>query len=87
MDRPGLGTRFGERRHAPATEVVFKRARSWRPNRVLSLRYNNARGLLAMGIDVYRRHRHRSDTWRRKSARPFADVPRAFAAPPPGWRH
>ncbi len=84
--RPGLGTRFGERRHAPATSVTFRRARSWRPNAVLSLRYNNTRGLMAMGIDVHRRHRYRGDNKRRQSARPFADVPRNFAAPPPGWR-
>ncbi len=85
-ERPGLGTRFGERRHAPATSVAFRRASPWRPNHVLSLRYNNARGLIAMGIDVYGHRRHRRDHRRRQSARPFSDVPRNFAAPPPGWR-
>jgi len=85
-ERPGLGTRFGERRHAPATSVAFRRARSWRPNRVLSLRYNNARGLIAMGFDVHRRRAARREQRRRQSARPFMDVPRSFAAPPPGWR-
>ena len=86
MQRPGLGTRYGESRHAPATEVAFRRARSWRPDRVLSLRYNDRRGLLAMGIDVDGRRWRRSERRRRETARPFADMQRNFAAPPPGWR-
>ena len=91
MDRPGLGTRYGERRHAPATEVAFVRARPWRANHVLALNYNNRSGLLAMGIDL---NQHRWRKWderrgeirRRETARPFADMQRGFASPPPGWR-
>ena len=90
-ERPGLGTRYGERRHAPATEVAFVRARGWRADHVLALNYNNRSGLLAMGIDLNPRRwsswdQRRSEQRRRETARPFADMQRGFASPPPGWR-
>ncbi len=92
-ERPGLGTAFGERRSSSAHEVDFVRANRYRPAVVLGLGYNNRRGLAAMGIDVdgcrHRPARHRCrrdwDRHQRETARPFAEVPRQFAAPPPGW--
>lgn len=91
-DRPGLGTQFGERRAAPVVQVDFARARAWRPDALLALRYNDRQGLLAMGIEVDppRRHWWHEDPryreqYRRETARPFADAPRAFAEPPVGW--
>jgi hypothetical protein len=86
-ERPGLGTTFGERHHAPVVQVHFERAAPAYPDAVLALRYNDRRGLLAMGIDVdgYR-WRHGYDARLRETAQPFADMPRGFAVPPAGWR-
>lgn len=86
-DRPGLGTSFGERRDAPAVHVDFVRANAHNPSRVLALRYDDANGLVGLGIDVWRRHEPpRHEQWRRYSARPFSNESREFSAPPPGWR-
>lgn len=84
-DRPGLGTAFGERRHAPVVEVDFVRARPLGPEAVLALRYNDRPGLVALGIDLDGRRWERNEVWRRETARPFQELPRAFAEPPPGW--
>lgn len=83
--RPGLGTEFGEERDSHATEVPFERARP-RPDAVLTLRYDDRAGLLALGIDVDGRRTARADDrWLRERADPFRrDV--GFAPPPPGWR-
>lgn len=80
--RPGLGTEFGEERESHAVEVAFERASS-RPAAVLTLRYDDRAGLVALGIDVDRRGR-RDEAWLRESAQPFRGS--AFAEPPPGWR-
>jgi hypothetical protein len=83
-ERRGLGTEFGEERESHAVEVAFERARS-RPDAVLTLRYDDRAGLLALGIDVDRRGPGwREDAWLRESAHPFRGS--AFAEPPPGWR-
>lgn len=86
-DRPGLGTAFGERTHSPVVQVEFARARPGSPDFVLATRYNDHSGLVALGIDVYgnRWRRYHYDAWQRETARPFAEIPRAFAPPPPGW--
>ncbi len=47
-----LGTEFGESRLSQVSEVFFERA-SQRPARLLTLRYDDARGLLARGIRVF----------------------------------
>jgi hypothetical protein len=84
-DRPGLGTSFGEEHGSPVYNVQFERASS-RPDTVLTMRYNDRRGLLALGIDVDgRRWRTRDDTWMRETASPFPRSP-GYAEPPPGWR-
>jgi hypothetical protein len=81
--RPGLGTEFGEQHDSHVREVPFERASS-RPAAVLTLRYDDRRGLLALGIDVDGRCAA-SDAWLREQADPFRrDV--GFATPPPGWR-
>lgn len=87
-DRAGLGTKFGERRHSPVHETRFVRA-SYTPTSILTVRYNNRRGLERLGIRT--RPRPRPD-WRRElrsreSARPFANMPRRYARPPQGWNH
>lgn len=49
--RPGLGTEFGEQRYSAATYTRFVRAHE-RPIAVAELRYNDAQGLMALGIPV-----------------------------------
>jgi hypothetical protein len=49
--RPGLGTEFGEQRYSAATYTKFVRA-AQRPIAVAELRYNDAAGLIALGIPV-----------------------------------
>ncbi len=86
-ERPGLGTRFGERRNSQVVQVDFERRTPHHPEALLSVRYNDAEGLLAAGVPVYppRRWELEREQWRRERARPFQDQPRAFASPPPGW--
>jgi hypothetical protein len=86
--RPGLGTQFGESLHSPIQEVSFVRENPQHPSVVLGLRYNDRRGLLALGIDVDGRHGvyGQDDTWLRGTADPFPVSHRRYAAPPPGWR-
>lgn len=81
--RPGLGTEFGERHDSHVREVPFERASS-QPQVVLSLRYDDRRGLLALGIDLDGRTAT-DDRWLRESADPFRRDP-GYATPPPGWR-
>ncbi len=62
---------------------MFERARQ-RPDAVLSLRYDDRAGLLALGIDVGGWLSSASeDAWFRESAAPFRRD--GFAEPPPGW--
>ena len=49
--RPGLGTEFGESRTSAATFTRFVRSGS-RPIAIAELRYNDAAGLMALGIPV-----------------------------------
>jgi hypothetical protein len=85
--RPGLGTEFGEQRDdSRVQEVGFVRA-SGRPDAVLSLRYNDRAGLLAMGIDVDGYGwSSADDQWLRHTADPFRRNEGSFAQPPLGWR-
>jgi hypothetical protein len=81
--QPGLGTSFGEEHGSRVEQVAFERE-SERPAVVLTLRYDDERGLAAQGIDVGEGPWSRGDeAWRRRTARPF---PGGFAEPPPGWR-
>jgi hypothetical protein len=76
-DRPGLGTEFGEQRNSQVFQTQFERANS-HPNSILTLRYDDRAGLIAMGIDVDRN----CDTRVRETAEPFRH---SFSQPPPGW--
>ena len=82
--RPGLGTEFGEEHGSHVERTTFERA-SARPDAVLTFRYDDREGLLALGIDVDGRAVARDETWRREHASPFrADA--GYCEPPPGWR-
>jgi hypothetical protein len=50
-ERLGLGTEFGEQRYSAATYTQFVRAPG-RPLAIAELRYNDAAGLMALGIPV-----------------------------------
>jgi hypothetical protein len=82
--RPGLGTEFGERHGSQVEEVPFERA-SGQPATILTLRYDDRRGLLAAGVDVDRWAWSRpDDQWLRENANPFrSNGP--YAEPPAGW--
>lgn len=82
-ERPGLGTEFAEEHASYAQQVPFERERA-RPDAVLTLRYDDRQGLLALGVPVDGRVQ-RGDPWLRESAEPFRRDA-AFAEPPPGWR-
>ncbi len=83
-DRPGLGTEYGEAVSSPVTEVEFVRANAARPAALLGVRYNDRRGLLAMGIPVDGEPRL-SDAELRQSADPFPVVERHYAPAPACW--
>ncbi|HEX9050561.1 MAG TPA: hypothetical protein VF841_08525, partial [Anaeromyxobacter sp.] len=83
--RPGLGTEFGEERASAVTRVSFERA-SGSPEAVLTLRYDDRAGLVALGIDLDRESwASRDEAWRRARADPFRRDA-SYSAPPPGWR-
>jgi hypothetical protein len=81
-ERPGLGTGFGEQHESHAVEVAFERASS-RPAAVLTARYDDRKGLIALGIDVDGNRVSSRDRWLRDTAEPFRCD--RFAEPPPGW--
>ena len=82
-NRPGLGTQFGEQVDSDVHEVQFVRANANNPVAVLGVRYNDRRGLIAMGVDVDGSNAW-SDANLRRSADPFP-VSQGFARPPRGW--
>lgn len=82
-ERPGLGTEFGEAVPSQVTEVPFLRAFS-QPSAVIGARYDDRRGLAALGIDVD--GEVLSEAQIRRTAEPFPVVERGYATPPPGWR-
>jgi hypothetical protein len=82
-ERPGLGTEFGERHDSQVQEREFERA-SARPAAGLAVRYDDRRGLLALGVEVDGPRWSRRDERRlRDTAEPFRRDPR-YAEPPPG---
>jgi hypothetical protein len=83
QERAGLGTEFGEQHASHMDWVAFERASS-SPAAILTARYNNRAGLIALGIDVDGDGAQRRELWLRESAQPFARV--RFSEPPPGWR-
>ena len=75
-----LGTEFGETRASVVSSVAFERASQTQPALVSTLRYDDADGLRARGIDL--------SSLGYYSGRPASDEPQAFpvshfAAPPP----
>ena len=50
-ERPGLGTEFGEQRTSAASYTRFVRAAD-RPIAIAELRYNDAAGLIALGVPL-----------------------------------
>lgn len=75
-----IGTEFGEARTSRVNQVSFER-QSNSPARVITLRYDDARGLEARGIEVFQR----PPTWRRvPTSGPQAFPDSRFAPPPPG---
>jgi hypothetical protein len=83
--RGGLGTEFGEAVPSEIHEVEFVRANAARPAALLGLRYNDYRGLLAMGIPIDR-DPEMSETDLRQTADPFPMVERRYAPVPACWR-
>lgn len=84
-ERSGLGTEYGEAVSSRITEVEFVRANASRPSALLGVRYNDRRGLLAMGVPLDR-DPCASEADLRLSADPFPVVDRQYAPPPAGWR-
>jgi hypothetical protein len=78
-NRPGLGTEFGEQRHSAASFTRFVRAGD-RPIAIAELRYNNAAGLAALGINAEPLP-SQGEIMTRETADPFPGDGR-FAQPP-----
>jgi hypothetical protein len=74
--RGRLGTEYGESGWSPVSEVPFQRQNPSRPDSIVKLRYDDEEGLMARGIEVYRRPYWPSPV----AADPF---PRNRFAPPP----
>jgi hypothetical protein len=77
-NRPGLGTEFGEQRYSAASYTKFVRANN-RPIAIAELRYNDASGLMALGIHVQPMP-DEGEIMMRETADPFPGD--AFARPP-----
>jgi hypothetical protein len=73
----GLGTEFGEARASRVRQVTFERANPRAPSRIIALRYDDAQGLQARGIEVFDDVRHSEA----REPQPFPDS--RFASPPP----
>jgi hypothetical protein len=80
-ERSGLGTRFGERRSSGVSFTQFVRAHQTRPTSFAELRYNDARGLLALGIRLQVEAAvSQEELATRETASPFPGT--RFAQPP-----
>ncbi len=77
-ERPGLGTEFGENRTSVVSFTQFER-KSRRPQARAELRYNDASGLRALGIEI-EPDVDLAELELRESADPFPE--RSFAQPP-----
>lgn len=78
-ERPGLGTEFGEQRYSAASFTRFVRAAN-RPIAIAELRYNDAAGLVALGIPLQPLP-DAGEIMTRETADPFPGDDR-FARPP-----
>jgi hypothetical protein len=82
--RRGLGTEFGEQRESHVLETEFARA-SATPAVMLSVRYDDCAGLVALGVVGSRGYCPvQDDIAQRQNAEPFRRNP-PFSQPPPGW--
>jgi hypothetical protein len=80
--RPGLGTEFGEQRESPVSLTEFARANPTHPSQVISIRYNDRAGLVALGVAVPEPYvAAENDLRLRETADPFRS--NRFAQPPP----
>jgi hypothetical protein len=79
IDRPGLGTEFGEQRGSSVQYTSFQRQSPNHPASLVEIRYNDRRGLLALGVPVD--GCSDDDVALRETARPFRG--NGFATPPP----
>jgi hypothetical protein len=78
-NRPGLGTEYGEQRYSAATYTRFVR-NTGRPIAIAELRYNDAAGLMALGIHMQPLP-DTNELMTRETADPFPGDGR-FAVPP-----
>jgi hypothetical protein len=74
-----LGTKFGERHSSRVVEVPFERQNPGQPDRIVTIAYDDARGLRARGIEV---DGHGEDAIAR-ALRPQQRSAGRFATPPP----
>ncbi|MBI5532363.1 MAG: hypothetical protein HY898_06595 [Deltaproteobacteria bacterium] len=81
----GLGTEFGERRWSPVHETSFVRADPISPSGRVTIRYNDRRGLCAIGIEALCEWRPRPRPYVAPYYPPY-EPPRRFAPPPSGWQ-
>jgi hypothetical protein len=70
-----LGTRYGETRYAPVSEVPFQRANATEPDALLAVYYDDRAGLVRRGIVP-------ADVYGMPGPQPFPES-RKFAPPPP----
>jgi len=75
--RPGLGTGWGEQRYSHVDYTRFTRRHTARPEQVMTLRYNDRKGLRAAGVPLQRPW---DEVAVRESANPFPGM--QFAQPP-----
>jgi len=84
-DTSNIGTEYGEHRHSDVREVTFVRESARRPHHVLTLRYDDAQGLLARGIEIYPRQRHYPEPHQPHGPEAFP-MSRFAPPPPPSYR-
>lgn len=77
--RDNLGTRYGEDLDSQVHGVRFRRESPSQPSAVISLRYDDRRGLVSRGIELY--PRRQAPVARRPEPNPFPY--NRFAPPPP----
>lgn len=75
--RANLGTEYGQNQYSPVEEVVFRRASPKRAAQIQLLRYDDAEGLRARGIEPFPRPRPV------KQVSPPQAFPESRFAPPP----
>jgi hypothetical protein len=81
-DESRLGTEYGETQESRVVEVPFRRQSASHPASIVTLRYDDRRGLIARGIDLGDFDEYPSRyAWTRRIPDPFPAT--RFAPPPP----